>query len=684
MRLKVRLAGAVAAVLAIALVAGCTSAAPSGTGSAGTGSAGGVGSTADLFSATRVAPLVAAISKRTIAALPPARLAAGLLPPTNRWFSGLVFGTPSMPVFPLPLGFQLTDRGFSFGLPTISTHPAVITGGFTPVISADVGADSQIVTAYDTASVTISARRAGTELGRTVIAEGSPFVSFTATREVTATLGEAFGTAVGSGAWTAEVDGVTYGLVSAGALAPGGTVLHLAPGESAMWFVLATDGSLADFVSAARHPITGTTLSWASGTVRATTSIDYSTIGGAPTIVAALPHQASALAAGTTCTLGSYPSIYGTLRACSLSTLSWSTPSIVPAGSIDLTRLTASQKARLAAQVAADLVATRPEPADTYYGGKWLYRLVNLLEIAKQVGADATASAITTKLVTAIDEWTDPTGCVTRHSRCFVYDAAARGVVGLKPSFGSEQFNDHHFHYGYFFFAAGVLAADSPELAARWAPVLNLLAADLATTARSGYFPVQRVFDAYAGHSWASGTSPFGDGNNQESSSEAVSAWNGLALWAASSSQPGLAAEARWMLSAEAASAKAYWTDFPLDGSVYRGFAHTVTSLVWGGKRDYATFFSPDPSTKLGIVVLPMSPVAGYLGGDPARIRANLADSVPNGYDVVFGDYLLMYRALEGPGAAASALDATSALNEDRIDDGNSRSYLLAWIMSRL
>ncbi|MES2094043.1 MAG: glycosyl hydrolase [Actinomycetota bacterium] len=265
-----------------------------------------------------------------------------------------------------------------------------------------------------------------------------------------------------------------------------------------------------------------------------------------------------------------------------------------------------------------------------------------------------------------------------------MYDPAAKGIVGLQPSFGSDQFNDHHFHYGYFLYAAGVLAKDNPELASRWAPVMNLLAADLATTAKSSYFPVQRVFDAFAGHSWASGTAPFGDGNNQESSSEAVSAWNGLALWAAASSQSALESEARWMLSAEAASSKAYWTDFPLDSSVYQGFDHTVTSLVWGGKRDYATFFSADPSTRLGIVVLPMSPVAGYLAGDPARIRANLADSVPNGYDVVFGDFLLMYRALEGPDAAASALEATSVLNEDRVDDGNSRSYLLAWIMSRL
>jgi len=35
----------------------------------------------------------------------------------------------------------------------------------------------------------------------------------------------------------------------------------------------------------------------------------------------------------------------------------------------------------------------------------------------------------------------------------------------------------------------------------------------------------------YAGHSWACGHARFGDGNNQESSSEAMNAWCGLILW---------------------------------------------------------------------------------------------------------------------------------------------------------
>jgi len=161
-----------------------------------------------------------------------------------------------------------------------------------------------------------------------------------------------------------------------------------------------------------------------------------------------------------------------------------------------------------------------------------------------------------------------------------------------------------------------------------------------------------------------------------------VTAWNGLALWATASDQPALLTAATWMLSAEADSARAYWTDFPLDDPLYEGFDHTITSLVWGGKRDYATWFSAEPSAMLGIVVLPISPVSAYLGVDPDRVRANLEDSAPDGFDVLFGDYLLMYSALEGPDAAAVALDIAPTLSAERIDDGNSRAYMMAWLMA--
>jgi endo-1,3(4)-beta-glucanase len=219
---------------------------------------------------------------------------------------------------------------------------------------------------------------------------------------------------------------------------------------------------------------------------------------------------------------------------------------------------------------------------------------------------------------------------------------------------------------------------------------LNLLAADIGSSANGGkgsssetaHFPDRRTFDPYAGHSWASGTAPFADGNNQESSSEAVTAWNGLALWGKATGNANLETEATWMLSSEAQSGLAYWTNFDSSQPVYAGYEHKIVPLNWGGKRDYATWFSPEPAAMLGILVIPMSPSSTYLAGDSRRIEANVAEATGGTFDQKFGDYLLMYSALAGEQQRKAALAAAERLDDKWIDDGNSRSYLLAWLIS--
>ncbi|WP_411698916.1 glycosyl hydrolase [Conyzicola sp.] len=670
---RLPLAFLTAAAVAVAL-SGCMTQ-PSSPQAAGAGSAGASGDT--VFPDAEIASLVAAVPEKTVKALPQARLADGLLPPTNTWFSGLVFGEESMAVFPLPLSFKLSDSGFELGLPTVTATAKNIAGGFMPAVEADVGADSQVVTAYDAASVTIAQYDGDTELGSTVIAQGSPFVSFTAASSLS--IPTEFTSSVADGVLTTEVGGTTYGLVSTGDVSGG--ELTLAAGETATWFALPDDGDLDLFAEAATHPITSTTLGYEVTADSATTTIGYTTADGEPTLIASMPHQR---AAGADEGLASYSSIYGTMRVIAGSQLSWSVETLAASGAIDVTTLGADDTARLVAQVAADTASMPAFASDTYYAGKGLARAANLWSLAEQLGAEDSAATLKALIVDELDTWTEADGCEQRTARCFVYDDKAKGIVGLDASYGSDEFNDHHFHYGYFFYAAGMIAADDAELAASWAPVMNLLAADVATTTadESTVFPVQRTFDAYAGHSWASGSSPFADGNNQESSSEAVNAWNGLALWAAASGQESLQTEATWMLSAEAASASAYYTDFDLDEQVYEGYDHTIVSLNWGGKRDWATWFSPEPSAMLGIVLLPLTGVSEYLAGDPERIRSNIADAAPDGYDVLFGDTLLMYSALAGPDDAAAALEQADGLNEDRIDGGNSRSWMLAWLMT--
>ena len=195
------------------------------------------------------------------------------------------------------------------------------------------------------------------------------------------------------------------------------------------------------------------------------------------------------------------------------------------------------------------------------------------------------------------------------------------------------------------------MGEDDPELVADGAPCSPPWSRTSPHRWPHPAIPALRVFDPYAGHSWASGTSPFADGNNQESSSESVNAWNGLALWAQASGDEQMLEQATWMLSLEAATALEYWVEPTLP----EGFEHEVIALNWGGKRDWATWFSAEPSAMLGIQLLPMGPVSGHLAGDPARIQANVAEAAPDGFQTMFGDYLVMYLALADPQAALEA-----------------------------
>jgi hypothetical protein len=659
-------------------VAGCTADRDNGTSggseSSGTKTAAG----ADVLTKAEVDPLVAALPHKTVKELPTKRLAEGLTPPTNKWFSGLVFGDKPQPVFPLPLSFGLTDDGFAFGQPTVTATEKNIAGGYKPDVAVTTGAKSSQVTAYDTATVTMAALDgSGKKLGQTTIAQGSPFVSYTADASGELTTGLPF--AASGDYFTAKAGEVTYGLVVTDGSVSGGTV-KLDKGGVATWFVVPSDGSADALAELAADPVTGSSLAYGVDGDQVTTTVTYATKGD--TAYATLPHQQKSPAAGTTCDLGTYPSIYGTMKLCAGSELSYSAPVTEAKGALDVSDLSGDEKKELSASVTKDVAALPAFPADTYFGGKSLYRAAMLYQLADQLELTDVAATAKAKIVTQLKMWTEPKGCDTRAAFCFVYDDQAKGLVGLTPSFGSDEFNDHYFHYGYFLYAAGVVGADDPALVKELAPVMNLLAADIASSGDNGSFPDQRNFDAYAGHGWASGTSPFADGNNQESSSEAVNAWNGLALWAKASGNASLETEATWMLSTEVQTALDYWTNFDTSQPVYQGFNHKILALNWGGKRDYATWFSPEAAAMLGIQLIPMSPVSTYLAGDAARIDANVAEGSGGRFDQKFGDYLLMYSALAGEKQRDAALAAAEKLDDKWIDDGNSRSYMLAWLMA--
>ena len=96
------------------------------------------------------------------------------------------------------------------------------------------------------------------------------------------------------------------------------------------------------------------------------------------------------------------------------------------------------------------------------------------------------------------------------------------------------RYNDHHFHYGYMVYAAAIVANHRPEWAREYFDRILLYVRDIANpSSHDKYFPMFRQKDWYLGNSWAAGLmsaelSPHG--REQESSSEAIAAFEGIAL----------------------------------------------------------------------------------------------------------------------------------------------------------
>ena len=615
------------------------------------------------------ADLVELPVQRTTEVAPP-RLAEGLAPPTNRWYSGLVFGAEPQPVFPFPLGFAARGDGFTVDLPTVTASSTTIAAPFGGGLDIDIASDSFQVIRYDPVSVTLEFSDDEGPVGQVTIAEGSPVVSFTAVRDTALGVAEPL-SETADGLWEADADDTAFAVYAPGATYD--TDLRLSSGMSAQWFAVPEDSDAEAWAEALDAPVDAVSVEYSVDEESATTRLTYADEGS--TVVAAFPGREP----DDECSLGTFATAYGLAHACAAATLEWSVPRLQAESSYDFDGLDEEARETLVAQLAADVDAIGPMPADTYFGGKSLARVAGFLSLAQDLEETAIADQAADLLWEELSTWTEAEGCETRDARCFVYDDALRLVVGLTPSFGSEEGNDHHFHYGYFLAAGAALAAYRPETADTLAPVLDALAADIAAGAEDA-LPVLRTFDPYRGHSWASGLSPFADGNNQESSSEAVAAWNGLGLWARVREDDALTERADWMLSAEAAAARSLWLEPDLS-DIPAGFDHGIVSLSWGGKRDYATWFSPEPSAILGIQLLPIGPLSlEYLAGSPERVDANVEEAGgPSAYGELLGDYVLMYSALGGEGALGAAEEAASGLSDDELDDGNSRSAMLAW-----
>ena len=603
-------------------------------------------------------------------------VADGVAPPTNSWLSPAVFAPDDRPIFTGVLSARLTGDTLGVGLPQPQTSAHVIMGAHPQHVELALPSDRYELERTDALSGTFAHYDGETLTGRVTLAEGWPYAAYEAVTAQSIELPAATQPADGGAA--AEIGGTTYRFVTDAPLT--GTTLELPAGGTLVVFAEPADATDADRAAllAGAVPLTGTAVDHTVADGAATTTLRYDT-GGTATVIAALPHQQATLTTDGQALDATVPTIYGDLALASGTEATFSVPELAVVPELDLSTLTDAERTEVTDLLRADLAAVTFDATDSYYAGKQLQRATQLYLLAGNLGLDAEAAALKDQMLTELDLWFDPAGCEGRDEKCFAYDDVLGGVVGRQPSYGSDEFNDHHFHYGHMLYALGVLAGEDPSLVERYAPMADLVAWDIAAPEASGAFPQRRSFDDWYGHSWASGTGPFGDGNNQESSSESVNAWTGLTLWAQAAGDEAMADQARWMLANEAATAMDYWVAPELP----EGFGAPSVGINWQGKRDFATFFNADPAAVIGIQLIPMSPTsAAYLGAEPDALQALVDKAVPDGDPTgrPLVDYVIMAQALTDPDAALAMMDKLPA---DQVDDGNSLSYLTAFVLAQ-
>ncbi|GAA5044592.1 endoglucanase Acf2 [Thermocatellispora tengchongensis] len=619
--------------------------------------------------------------------------AAGRPVPTNDWWSSLAFrrypGNPySENMYAHPLAFRAVASGLEVSYPTnplISAdgrqyeypHARDLTLGVTglnaPETRVDGWSDWTVTPHWTDGARTLKATIGhGMPFVQATATGGDARIAFVATPAIWADRGNVLGV---------TVNGHHYALFS-----PSGTdwnvsgtvaTANLGGRDYFSVAVLPSTGALDLFANYAFSFVTGTTVNWSYDSAAARLTTTYTAATAAKegtrtgTLLALYRHQWQATSDALTA--HTYVSPRGQMKlreGASFTTRQTFTgvlPSLPDLGAYDRTRL------RDLVRQEANAADPWKGAADTYWTGKALGRLAQLVPIADQLGDTATRDKLLGLLKGELQSW------FTAGGEQFRYDAAWGALTGYPASYGSDsELNDHHFHYGYYLMAAATVARYDAAWAAdgQWGGMAKLLARDANNWVRSDTrFPFLRNFDPYAGNGWASGHQGFAAGNNEESSSEAMNFAVGALLLGEATGDTGLRDLGIYLYTTQAATIAQYWYD--ADNAVFpASFQHDTLGMIWGNGGAYATWWTANPEEIHGINMLPITAGSLY----QRDIQQNLAEMTANngGPAVEWRDIIWQFQALADPAGAKAAWDA--GWNSYEPESGDSKAHTYHWI----
>ena len=182
--------------------------------------------------------------------------------------------------------------------------------------------------------------------------------------------------------------------------------------------------------------------------------------------------------------------------------------------------------------------------------------------------------------------------------------------------------NDHHFHYGYYIFAAAQLALRDPAWGAQWKGAINQMIFDVANDPAVNSTPVlkypkMRNWDYYQNFDYAAGfNGAVTDGNNQESVSEDINFWNGVILWGAATGQQALMEHGICHYAALVHTSWTYWFDpagmtaklaQESGGPAQTNWPGPAASRLFDAYTRFDTFFGVHAAYGTGIVMIPIT-----------------------------------------------------------------------------
>ncbi|BBH00134.1 glycosyl hydrolase family 81 protein, partial [Prunus dulcis] len=257
------------------------------------------------------------------------------------------------------------------------------------------------------------------------------------------------------------------------------------------------------------------------------------------------------------------------------------------------------------------LSSTPITTASSYFYGKLVARAARLALIAEEVDCLDVVPAIKKYLMDAIEPWLDG----TFSGNGFLYDPKWGGLLTKQGS------TDRGADFG----MGDQVQGQAYSLAADFI--------NLGNQSNSNY-PKLRCFDMYTLHSWAGGLTEFGDGRNQESTSEAVNAYYSAALMGLAYGDTNLFDSGSMLTALEIQAAQMWWHVREGDTLYEEAFTkeNRIVGVSWANKRDSGLWFAPPEAKemRLGIQLLPISPITEILFSDDGFAKEIVEWALPS------------------------------------------------------